>query len=645
MVRRIVVLCTLLIIFLPIARASGAPPAIRLSGSFARASYVPRQTFAFTLVIRSRKATTDARISFVVLAKRGGGKTLVSRLTGPTRLRKGTTRVRFSAPLRPIGAVDGVYPATCSVRAGGIRARLRAQLVVVDPKRHGPMLVAIVWNVDDPARISTKGVYLSDEAAHAVRSGRSPGPLVTHLSELASHPSMRVSFNITPEFLNEVRGVAGGYRLREDRKIVRVGAESSQSAEARAFFNRCETLRRAGRIELVPAPYAYPALPELAGRRWVRDIGLQLSRARVSLALAFDVTSTPGFFAPQLRLPAAVVPLLRRAGIKYAVVSPIPRADTFRATAVAAGSDRTLKVVMNDATAARIVTSPRPPADVVRDLVLHLARVRLARGRRPTAATIVLPPSGPWRPAPALVDALYSAIGSAKWMKPATVGRAVEGTLGRPRRVPRLPVQRMSRRLKPYFSRIARARRSLAIYAAMAEAGSPAVARLERNLLISESANWTENGPAARERGLLFAGDVTRTVSSELAKISAPETQTITLPAQSGKVPLTISNGTRYALRVTVRLTGSRVDFPEGSSRQLLLRPRDNYLTVPVSVRAGGDASVRVTIIGGGLTLGRSLVRVRTTYFNRMVFLSAIIVALVGLLVIIYRKAGANARR
>jgi len=179
----------------------------------------------------------------------------------------------------------------------------------------------------------------------------------------------------------------------------------------------------------------------------------------------------------------------------------------------------------------------------------------------------------------------------------------------------------------------------------MARPDNTMAKRLENNLLVSESLLWTQDGPGLRARGAQFAEDVSQTVVSELARISMPTSQTITLPAQSGKIPVTAVNGTRYRLQTELHLSGEQVEFPEGRIVRMELRPRDNYLTVPVIVRAGGPARVHVRLVGGGVTLARSVVHVQTTYFDRMMLLAGVIVALVALLIVVYRKAGAGSGR
>lgn len=643
MVRLIAVLCALLIFLGLCSVASAAPAGLSVSATFDRPSYTPGRSFTLALAVRSKAVVEGAKVSLLILSKPRGGKTLMQKTWDGLRLRRGVTTLRVKAGLRKMGARDGVYPATIQVAAAGVTRRLVKQLAVVDTARHGRMLVGIVWNVTNIPTTSRKEVYLSRQTAGLVRGGPNPGYLAMHVGKLIRYPGVNASFNIVPKSLSELVGIAEGYRLAEDGKTVQVRSDSPEAGAVEAFLDRMTDLTRSGRVEAVPSPYAYPALGELAARRWEQDIWLQITWGQDAVERSLGAASTPGVFAPELRLPLPAARLMRKAGGEHTVVAPFGRLDPYRSYGVAVGRNATMEVALADREAERIVMG-RPAKSVPGELILHLARVRLGRGRRPSASVIVLPSRGMWRPSGGLVDAIYRTLGRTPWVRTVTLGEAIKATYRETSRA-RLPNVPVRRDLKAYYRVVAQARRDLDVYKRMARPDNVEARRLESNLLISESLLWAQGGPGLLARGLAFAGDVTRTVTVRLSQVSMPASQTITLPAQSGKIPIGAMNGTRYRLRAQLRLGGEQVDFPEGRSLDIELKPGDNYLTVPVTVRTGGTGRVHVRLVGGGVTLARSVVYVRTTYFNRMVFLAVVIIVLVGLLMVVYRKAGAGTRR
>jgi len=140
-IRRIALLSAILIALIIPHAASAAPIGPSVAGSFDRLSYAPNQAFRFTIVVRSAEALPDADVSFVVLSKSRGGKTLFEKSWGPVQLSAGATRLEAAGRLAAIGARDGVFPVAVRVRAGDVIKRVRTNLVVVDRRRHGEMLV------------------------------------------------------------------------------------------------------------------------------------------------------------------------------------------------------------------------------------------------------------------------------------------------------------------------------------------------------------------------------------------------------------------------------------------------------------------------------------------------------------------------
>jgi len=620
---------------------AAARPAVDASGSFGSPSYLPSQTFRFVLTVRTTRALENADVSFVILANSAQAKPLFEKYL-VNSMAPGASRFSFSGNPRRLGMGDGIYPVVAQVTAGEYSETVRSRLVVIDPSRHGPLLLALVWNVNNTPAISPKGVYLSDATAAMVRGGASPGWLSGHFAEFAKHGKVKASFNLTPQSLEEVLGVAGGYKLREQRRVTPVRPDSRESKDAREFLTRTMQLVRDERIEIVPSPYAYPPIAEIASRGWDSDMRLQMQHGQDVVERSLRTAASPGMFAPGLTLSTGAIPALRRAGVEYTVLTYPGRADRFGSARLSTETAGNLVAFFDDEVSANLLTSPGAPRTAVSDFVGYLARVRLARGKRPTVATVVMQSSNRRRPTTPLLRELYATLASTPWVRTVTLGEAA--SIVEPSSDLTLPARRVDARMKSYYGAVGRARRSLAVYSSMTLNDNPVRTRLTRNLLISESAVWRQE-PGGLKKGLAFADDVTRTVTSELGKISAPARETITLPGQSGKVALNISNRTRHPLIVTLGLSGRLVEFPEGTNVRFELRPGDNYVAVPIRVKTARTAPVTVKVLAGGSTLLESTIYARTTYFNRMAFLVGIILALVGLLVVVYRKAGSARRR
>jgi hypothetical protein len=117
--------------------------------------------------------------------------------------------------------------------------------------------------------------------------------------------------------------------------------------------------------------------------------------------------------------------------------------------------------------------------------------------------------------------------------------------------------------------------------------------------------------------------------------VSIPEGQAFNLTSRSAVLDLRIDNAMGHDTHVLVRFASdSRVEFPAGSSRQLVLTPGENVLELEVRTRSTGAANVdvRITSPDGAIALAEGSVRVRSTALTGVALIlggGAIIVLLV----------------
>lgn len=105
-------------------------------------------------------------------------------------------------------------------------------------------------------------------------------------------------------------------------------------------------------------------------------------------------------------------------------------------------------------------------------------------------------------------------------------------------------------------------------------------------------------------------------IRSAAAAISMPSSQTVTLTSRSGKVPLVITNDLATEAHVRVRLDSPKLEFPSGTTIDLVLAPSGTTRAdVEVTTRASGAFPLDVTLTSanGKLLLSTSRVSVRST--------------------------------
>ena len=113
---------------------------------------------------------------------------------------------------------------------------------------------------------------------------------------------------------------------------------------------------------------------------------------------------------------------------------------------------------------------------------------------------------------------------------------------------------------------------------------------------------------------------ITNTVRGELAKVSVPERQSITLTARKGRLPLTFHNTAGYPMTVSVELQSDALDFPKHPDRRLdvLLDEETKRVELDVVSRASGSSPLYVVVQTPDrrVELARTRYTVRSTAFS-----------------------------
>jgi hypothetical protein len=94
--------------------------------------------------------------------------------------------------------------------------------------------------------------------------------------------------------------------------------------------------------------------------------------------------------------------------------------------------------------------------------------------------------------------------------------------------------------------------------------------------------------------------------------------RTITLTSRTARVPLSFGNKTGQNVRVKVHLMSSKLTFPEGADKLLVLPPRNTTQRFLVQARASGTFTIRVTLTTADdqFTIAATEMTVRSTAFS-----------------------------
>ena len=111
----------------------------------------------------------------------------------------------------------------------------------------------------------------------------------------------------------------------------------------------------------------------------------------------------------------------------------------------------------------------------------------------------------------------------------------------------------------------------------------------------------------------------------------------VTLSGRRGDVPFTLMNGTGKTLELTLVASAPQLRVPKPEVL-ITAQPDENFVTIPVDLRAIISDELRVSVRAGTVTVAETSVTVRASYLDRIATVGIVLVVLVGLLLFIRRR-------
>ncbi len=318
------------------------------------------------------------------------------------------------------------------------------------------------------------------------------------------------------------------------------------------------------------------------------------------------VRSLAGAAPKQLVVPEAVLtPLAER-------ITPV---QPFQLRA----GRRSMEAMTADAGLAAHLADARQPVLAAHQLLADLAMIYLDRPGASYTRGVVLDASRPGLADPTTLGIVLAALAHSPMIRPVTLDqfftqvrpatvygvdlvRQLSPTPSPPPRLPAAEVRAAGARVTAFVS-------SLAIDPGRV----PAVSRMTDLVLDSES---TYLSPAERQADLKA---VDRLVKAQADRIRLP-TESVTLTARSGQLPVTIVSRAPYPVRGVLEVRSDGLNFPTHQSTQdVTLAPfRSTPTQFEVSARAPGKFTVQVSLLSprGRLVLASSRFTVRSSAFS-----------------------------
>lgn len=165
-----------------------------------------------------------------------------------------------------------------------------------------------------------------------------------------------------------------------------------------------------------------------------------------------------------------------------------------------------------------------------------------------------------------------------------------------------------------FFRAISRAAGALADFRSYTLPNNRLAGILRTALARSRStAEWNARWAAGRRR----AQAIVETVEGQQRLVAGAE-GSVTFTSRRGSVPVTVTNGSTYPVRVRVRLASSKLVLTDGSTRTVTVEPPGEQIVFKGSARSTGafPVQVQVTSPNGAIRFDAGEITVRSTAAN-----------------------------
>ena len=450
-----------------------------------------------------------------------------------------------------------------------------------------------------PSRVGDS-VFLDDHLATEV----GPKGRLTRLLDAAETAPSAVSWVIDPALLQSLEDMTDGYT------VTAVGGASSPGSGAQAAGAWLERLRTlTGSAEVTASSYADPDVVALHRADLNVDIALAATTARdipprlLSVPVGGNLAWPAGKVADD-----GTLDVLRASGARVVVLSSTALPASPPVTYTPSGSvdlatgGSPLRAAVADAIVSDLVSAPNRTSEpatvnpVVRRQAV-LAEIAMTTLELPnTPRTLVIAPDTRWSAiGGGATRALVTALAASPWSRPEKLSTLLATPAST---VPRAHTDyadsaQGAELSRSYLAAVARARRALADLRSVApDTASTSTSGYEESLTRTQSSAWRVD-PA---RGSRLLATVRGQIDAQSSLVQVISRAPVTLPGDSGVIPVTVANNLDRPARVGLRLVGTpSTRFVSADIPPVTLAPGEKA-TLEVTARVIGTGPVTVDI-------------------------------------------------
>jgi hypothetical protein len=514
---------------------------------------------------------------------------------------------------------SALYPLRVELRSQDVPVGVfRTPMVFLIEQPEVPLNLAWTWVLSEPLQYDPNGVFRPGTIEADIATG---GRVEAAARALSRVPDLEADVVVSPTLLDQLKRMAGGYRIAgDDGKIRSVPKGTGGAADAQRLLARLVQVASQPGVELMAYPMGDPSLPALLRAGLSTDLDRLVEEGDSLVASMLGRPVTAGVARPPASaLDSLTLPKLAALGTQTTLLDPnfvtFPKFTAPPTLRLTSGTS-SLAAVLPDPEVQGLIRSNNSDPRLAGQIALgELAALWLELPGTPGRGAAVLFSERPVAP-PRFYPAFASLIRGSPWLHPLTASRFVEAIPPKAQR--QIPTK--SYRLFPplYLNRLERAKSSLAHFSQAVHGAQPVIGRLRHNLLLADGGAFVADTAAGQD----FIASVERTARRIYDRVGISTTTPVTLTSRAGSIPVTLENTSGYTVNVVLQfVTDRRLEFSGGTSRSIVLPPRDRTLAVGVRSLANGRIPIRVRLLTPGqffpeVIAERTLV-VRSTAYNR----------------------------
>ena len=448
-----------------------------------------------------------------------------------------------------------------------------------------------LWPLTDTPAVDSDGVLLDDQIPRDV----SPGGRLRVLLDAGGPHASALTWLVDPALLETVDAMSSGYRVHSGNQLV-AGTASEQAA---TWLD--EVRRVTGQSAVLALPYACPDDVALVRGSLTREVVRAITSAAptVSATLRHPVVSTLAWpdngYVDESTLraisDAAPRAVLVSGGQLRSESDFTPTGLTTLPSSLGSGT-----AVISDPTLSSIASGAHDSAaDILQArqrLISDLALIGLELPAN--QRTVVIAPPLQWASNSAFLTEMLTAITTVPWVRPTSLPSLLGAE---PSSVPRVlkpyPTSATKAELSSdYVSRIAAARTSTTLVSDVIAGSAVTTAAINESLARSASSAFRSDRPL----GLALIASARAQVSHMLSGVRIVSKGSVTLPGDTGIIPISIANTLDSPVTVSLSIQATPSVRLSTSAIAPVTVPAQSTTLVEVPARVTGSDPVSLTV-------------------------------------------------